>query len=120
MMAQGLFTAGTFTGTQEIMMAEGLFSAGTSITQDLNHDGTSLFLVRIWNPIQLESCLGEKHFFKVMFIYIYIFICIFMFVYIYIFIYLYRNMEIYCLFQEFQAWYIYIFGIDILLSNKDF
>ena len=27
-MAKGLFSAGTFTGTQEIMMAKGLFSAG--------------------------------------------------------------------------------------------
>ena len=29
MMAKGLFTAGTFTGTQEIMMAKGLLSVGT-------------------------------------------------------------------------------------------
>jgi hypothetical protein len=47
MMPKGLFTAGTFTGTQEIIMAKGLFSAGTSITQDLNHDGKKRFLARI-------------------------------------------------------------------------
>ena len=29
MMAKGLLSAGTFTGTQELMMAKGLFSAGT-------------------------------------------------------------------------------------------
>ena len=43
MMAKGRLSAGTFTGTQDIMMAKGLFSAGTRGPEPANtannHDG---------------------------------------------------------------------------------
>ena len=56
-----LISAGTFTGTQEIMMAKGLFRARTSTAQDLNHDGTKSVSSKNSIPHSAQKLKGEKH-----------------------------------------------------------